>query len=112
MHFYGEGIGGYSHLAVAGGVTTFIGMIRGRAKEPLARSSTGTSVRLRRGGGGFLLPRLPLRARGYPLIASGPRQRGFRSFKLFLAYKRRGMMVSERFLFDAFEAIALSAELR
>ena len=29
VHFYGEGMGDYSRLAAMGGVTTYIGMIRG-----------------------------------------------------------------------------------
>ena len=37
-------------------------------------------------------------------IAALARQ-GFRSFKMFLAYKRRGMMVSERFLTEAMAEI-------
>jgi dihydroorotase-like cyclic amidohydrolase len=36
VHFYGEGIGDYSRLAAMGGVTTFIGMIRGQPEQPLA----------------------------------------------------------------------------
>ena len=34
VHFYGEGIAEYSRLAVRGGVTTFIGMIRGAPERP------------------------------------------------------------------------------
>jgi allantoinase len=36
VHFYGEGVGAYSRLAVRGGVTTFIGMIRRDPDTPLA----------------------------------------------------------------------------
>src|SRR4051794_31714470 len=36
VHFYGEGIGEYSRLAARGGVTTFIGMIRGAPTDRLA----------------------------------------------------------------------------
>src|SRR3954463_1737908 len=36
VHFYGEGIGEYSRLAVRGGVTPFMGMIRGEPEVPLA----------------------------------------------------------------------------
>jgi dihydroorotase (multifunctional complex type) len=106
VHFYGEGIGGYSHLAVAGGVTTFIGMIRGGANEPLGdvvdrHLSHGRAEAVADFSFHVCLYEREDTISSLPALA----QRGFRSFKMFLAYKRRGMMVSERFLFDAFEAV-------
>ena len=35
VHFYGEGMGEYAKLAATGGVTTYIGMIRGEPDENL-----------------------------------------------------------------------------
>jgi dihydroorotase-like cyclic amidohydrolase len=107
VHFYGEGIGAYSRLAVAGGVTTFIGMIRGTAEERLGE----VVDRHLKDGCAEAVADFSFHVCLYEredTLASLPAlvQRGFRSFKLFLAYKRRGMMVSERFLFEAFDAIA------
>jgi dihydroorotase-like cyclic amidohydrolase len=106
VHFYGEGIGDYSRLAAAGGVTTFIGMIRGSPDQPLndvvadhVRDGRAASV----GDFSFhvcLYDREDTVGQ-LPALTSG----GFRSFKMFLAYKRRGMMASTEFLFSAMEAI-------
>jgi dihydroorotase-like cyclic amidohydrolase len=107
VHFYGEGIGGFSHLAAQGGVTTFIGMIRGTPEQPLADV---VADHCRDGAAGSVVDfsfHVVLYDRGdtlaqIPAIAA----QGLRSFKLFLAYKRRGMMVSEEFLFAAMAAVA------
>lgn len=107
VHFYGEGIGGFSRLAAQGGVTTFIGMMRGEPEEDLGRVAERHRAE---GEAGSVvdftfhvclydrpgtLPQLP------SLAAAG-----LRSYKLFLAYKRRGMMASAEFLHAAFETIA------
>ncbi|WJR76661.1 amidohydrolase family protein [Bradyrhizobium sp. NP1] len=104
VHFYGEGMGDYSRLAAMGGVTTYIGMIRGEPEEPLphlverhrvdgvANSLVDFSFHV------VLYDRADTIAQLAEIAA-----RGFRSYKMFLAYKRRGMMVSEPFLFAAME---------
>lgn len=107
VHFYGEGIGEYSRLAVRGGVTTFMGMIRGAPERPLAdvvdehrRAGTAEAVT----DFAFhvvLYDREDTIAQIAPLAAQG-----FRSFKMFMAYKRRGMMVRDEFLFAAMHEIA------
>ena len=106
VHFYGEGIGGYSRLAIMGGVTTFIGMIRGAPDEPLHQSCRATSgmAKNRRSADFSFHVVLHDRDDVPGQIAALARQ-GFRSFKMFLAYKRRGMMVSERFLTEAMAEI-------
>lgn len=107
VHFYGEGIGDYSRLAIAGGVTTFIGMMRGDADRRLndvvadhvqdgrTASVADFSFHI------CLYDRDDTVAQLAALTAAG-----FRSFKMFLAYKRRGMMASEGFLFSAMMTIA------
>src|SRR5690606_25833128 len=102
VHFYGEGIGEYSRLAVRGGVTTFMGMIRGAPEVPLAqvvgehqRDGIAASVT----DFSFHVV-LYDREDTIPQIA-GLAAQGFRSFKMFMAYKRRGMMASDAFLFSA-----------
>ena len=106
VHFYGEGVGAYSRLAVRGGVTTFIGMIRRDPDTPLAevvdahcrdgleQSIADFSFHV------VLYDRADTLTQIQALAA-----RGFRSYKMFLAYKRRGMMVSDAFLFAAMRAI-------
>jgi len=102
VHFYGEGIGGYSRLAAIGGVTTFIGMIRGaptdrlatvvaaHREEGLAQSIADFSFHV------VLYDREDTLDQVAEIAAQG-----LRSFKVFLAYRRRGMMASERFLLAA-----------
>jgi dihydroorotase-like cyclic amidohydrolase len=106
VHFYGEGVGAYSRLAVRGGVTTFIGMIRRDPATPLAevvdahcRDGAAESV----ADFSFHVV-LYDRPDTLPQIAALA-ARGFRSYKMFLAYKRRGMMVSDEFLFAAMREI-------
>ena len=106
VHFYGEGIGEYSRLAVMGGVTTFIGMIRGAPDEPLSEvvarhESEAASVSLADFSFHVVLYD---REDSIGQIA-GIAAQGLRSFKMFMAYKRRGMMVSERFLIEAMDEI-------
>jgi dihydroorotase (multifunctional complex type) len=107
VHFYGEGIGGYSRLAVQGGVTTFIGMIRGAPELPLAdvvadhcRDGATESV------ADFSFHVVLYDRDDTIAQIAGLAAQGFRSFKMFLAYKRRGMMVREEFLFAAMAEIA------
>lgn len=106
VHFYGEGIGEYSRLAVRGGVTTFMGMVRGAPEIALA-----TVVEEHRAAGlaqavtdfafhVVLYERDDTIAQIAALAAQG-----YRSFKMFMAYKRRGMMVRDEFLFAAMEEI-------
>jgi dihydroorotase (multifunctional complex type) len=104
VHFYGEGMGDYSRLAAMGGVTTYVGMIRGAPDERLA----DVVERHRLDGVANSLVDFSFHVVLYDRedtigqlaeIAA----LGFRSYKMFLAYKRRGMMVSERFLFAAME---------
>lgn len=106
VHFYGEGIGGYSRLAVMGGVTTFIGMIRGAPDEPLHQV---VSRHVRDGEAQAVADfsfHVVLHDRDdVPEQIAALARQGFRSFKMFLAYKRRGMMVSERFLIEAMAEI-------
>jgi dihydroorotase-like cyclic amidohydrolase len=106
VHFYGEGIGEYSRLAVRGGVTTFIGMIRGAPERPLkdvleehreagvADAVTDFAFHV------VLYDREDTIGQIAELAAQG-----FRSFKMFMAYKRRGMMVRDEFLFAAMHEI-------
>jgi dihydropyrimidinase len=107
VHFYGEGIGDYSRLAAAGGVTTFIGMIRGEPDEPLAAVVDNH----RRDGAAAAVVDFTFHVVLYDrddTIAqiAALADQGFRSYKMFLAYKRRGMMASESFLFAAMQEIA------
>ena len=106
VHFYGEGIGEYSRLAVRGGVTTFIGMIRGAPEIPLAT----VVEEHRRAGVAEAVTDFSFHVVLYdredsiaqiPALAA----QGFASFKMFMAYKRRGMMVRDEFLFAAMDAI-------
>jgi len=107
VHFYGEGIGEYSRLAVRGGVTTFIGMIRGAPERPLADVIQEHRVAgLAEAVTDFafhvvLYDREETIGQIAALAASG-----CRSFKMFMAYKRRGMMVRDEFLFAAMQEIA------
>ena len=106
VHFYGEGIGEYSRLAAMGGVTTFIGMIRGAPEEPLARVvAAHRDAGLGQSAIDFsfhvVLYDRPDTLSQLQAMAGA----GLRSFKMFLAYKRRGMMVSEAFLIAAMSEI-------
>ena len=107
VHFYGEGIGEYSRLAARGGVTTFIGMIRGAPERPLADVIQEHRVAgLAQAVTDFafhvvLYDREETIGQIAALAASG-----CRSFKMFMAYKRRGMMVRDEFLFAAMQEIA------
>lgn len=106
VHFYGEGIGEYSRLAVRGGVTTFMGMIRGAPERPLA----DVVDEHRRAGLAEAVTDFAFhvvlydREETIPQIEALARQ-GLRSFKMFMAYKRRGMMVRDEFLFAAMHEI-------
>lgn len=106
VHFYGEGIGGYSRLAAMGGVTTFIGMIRGEPDEPLADV---VNRHVAEGVQNSLVDfsfHVVLHDRPQILgQIAGLQDLGFNSFKMFLAYKRRGMMANDAFLFAAMEEI-------
>lgn len=106
VHFYGEGIGEFSQLAAMGGVTTFIGMIRGAPDEPL---EAVVGRHLEDGRSDAVADHsfhVVLHDRDeIPGQIAAAAARGFRSFKMFLAYKRRGMMVSERFLQTAMHEI-------
>ncbi|MBK8742008.1 MAG: amidohydrolase family protein [Betaproteobacteria bacterium] len=106
VHFYGEGIGEYSRLAVRGGVTTFIGMIRGAPEIPLAtvveeHRVAGVNEAVTDFSFHVVLYDRPESIAQIPALAA----QGYTSFKMFMAYKRRGMMVRDEFLFDAMEAI-------
>jgi dihydroorotase-like cyclic amidohydrolase len=106
VHFYGEGIGGYSKLAAMGGVTTFIGMIRG---EPEQRLADVVGDHTRDGAAASITDfsfHVVLYERDDTIgqIARLAAQ-GFCSYKMFLAYKRRGMMVRDSFLFAAMQEI-------
>ena len=106
VHFYGEGIGEYSRLAVRGGVTTFMGMIRGAPEVPLAQ----VVAEHRRDGDNASVTDFSFHVVLYDredTIAqiAGLAAQGFRSYKMFMAYKRRGMMASDAFLFSAMEEI-------
>jgi dihydroorotase (multifunctional complex type) len=99
VHFYGEGTEGYSRLAAEGGVTTFIGMIRGEPGEPLAELverhlSAPSLVDF-----SFHVVLYDREDSIGQLAAIA--ERGLCSYKMFLAYKRRGMMVGEQFLLAA-----------
>ena len=107
VHFYGEGIGAYSKLAVRGGVTTFIGMIRGAPERPLADVLDET----RRAGLSEAVADFAFHTVLYDRPESigqiaALAARGYRSFKMFMAYKRRGMMVRDEFLIAAMQEIA------
>lgn len=106
VHFYGEGIGEYSKLAVRGGVTTFIGMIRGAPERPLAEvidehRRAGEEQAVTDFAFHVVLYDRPESVGQIAALAA----RGLRSFKLFMAYKRRGMMASDAFLFAALQEI-------
>lgn len=106
VHFYGEGVAGFSELAAQGGVTTYIGMMRGPQAEPLAEvferhRSEGEAGSLVDFSFHVCLYDRPDTLAQLPDLAAA----GLRSYKLFLAYKARGMMASEGFLYAAFETI-------
>ena len=106
VHFYGEGIGEYSRLAVRGGVTTFMGMIRGAPERPLAdvvedHRKAGLAEAVTDFAFHVVLYD---REETIGQIASLAAQ-GCRSFKMFMAYKRRDMMVRDEFLFAAMHEI-------
>jgi dihydroorotase (multifunctional complex type) len=106
VHFYGEGIGEYSRLAVQGGVTTFIGMIRGAPEEPLAsvvdrHESDGAAASVTDFSFHVVLYDREDTVAQIDALA----ERGFRSYKMFMAYKRRGMMVRDNFLYEAMTEI-------
>jgi len=107
VHFYGEGIGAYSRLAVRGGVTTFIGMIRGAPESPLAQVlEDHRRAGLAESAADFAFHTVLYdRPESVGQIAALAAQ-GYRSFKLFMAYKRRGMMVRDEFLIAAMHEIA------
>ena len=107
VHFYGEGIGAYSRLAVRGGVTTFIGMIRGAPERPLAEVLDETKrAGLAEAVADFAFHTVLYdRPESVGQIAALAAQ-GYRSFKLFMGYKRRGMMVRVEFLIAAMHEIA------
>jgi dihydroorotase-like cyclic amidohydrolase len=106
VHFYGEGIGGYSKLAAMGGVTTFIGMIRG---EPQQRLADVVGDHTRDGAAASITDfsfHVVLYERDDTIGQIAPlAAQGFCSYKMFLAYKRRGMMVRDSFLFAAMQEI-------
>jgi dihydroorotase-like cyclic amidohydrolase len=107
VHFYGEGIGEYSKLAVRGGVTTFMGMIRGAPERPLAQvleehRKQGVEQAVTDFAFHTVLYDRPESVGQIAALA----KQGYRSFKMFMAYKRRGMMISDAFLFEAMEEIA------
>jgi D-hydantoinase len=106
VHFYGEGMGDYSRLAAMGGVTTYIGMIRGEPEQRLAdvveqHRLEGTASSLVDFSFHVVLYDREDTISQLAAIAA----RGLRSYKVFLAYKRRGMMASERFLFSVMEEV-------
>lgn len=107
VHFYGEGIGEFSRLAAMGGVTTFMGFLRGRPEDRLL-----DLLRQYRDQGesesvvDFAFHIVLYERDGVLDELEAAAGAGVRSFKLFLAYKRRGMMVTERFLLEAMAAIA------
>ncbi len=106
VHFYGEGIGAYSRLAAIGGVTTFIGMIRDQPEDRLA----DVAGRYRDEGLKDSLVDFSFHAvlherAGVLDELSSLGNQGLHSFKMFLAYKNRGIMVSERFLLEAMAEI-------
>ena len=106
VHFYGEGIGDYSRLAVRGGVTTFMGMIRGAPEIPLAtvleeqRQAGLTQAVADFSFHVVLYDREDSVAQIAALAA-----KGYLSYKMFMAYKRRGMMVRDEFLIAAMQEI-------
>jgi dihydroorotase (multifunctional complex type) len=107
VHFYGEGIGGYSRLAAMGGVTTFIGMIRGQPDELLADVLAAHLAEAMRSSLVDFSFHVVLYDRKEVLAQiAGLAADGFCSYKMFLAYKRRGMMVREDFLFAAMREIS------
>lgn len=104
VHFYGEGMGDFSRLAAMGGVTTYIGMIRGEPEQRLI----DVVEQHRRDGVASSLVDFSFHVVIYDREDSIAQLAqiaalGFCSYKMFLAYKRRGMMASERFLFAAME---------
>ncbi len=106
VHFYGEGIGEYSRLAVQGGVTTFIGMVRGAPEIPLAtvvenHRNTGHAEAVTDFSFHVVLYDRDDTLVQIPALAA----LGLHSFKMFMAYKRRGMMVRDEFLFAAMDQI-------
>lgn len=106
VHFYGEGIGEYSRLAVRGGVTTFIGMVRGAPEIPLAtvvadHRNTGLAEAVTDFSFHVVLYDRENTLAQVPALAA----QGFHSFKMFMAYKRRGMMAKDEFLFAAMDQI-------
>jgi dihydroorotase (multifunctional complex type) len=104
VHFYGEGMGDFSRLAAMGGVTTYIGMIRDEPEQRLIdvveqhRSDGVASSLVDFSFHVVIYDREDTIAQLAQIAALG-----FCSYKMFLAYKRRGMMASERFLFAAME---------
>lgn len=106
VHFYGEGMGEYAKLAASGGVTTYIGMIRGEPDENLVGMTDRHCAEGERDSLTDFSFHVVLYDREDTIGALAKiAARGFRSYKMFLAYKRRGMMVSEAFLFSAMAEI-------
>lgn len=106
VHFYGEGMGQYAKLAATGGVTTYIGMIRGEPDENLVDMTERHCAEGARDSLTDFSFHVVLYDREDTIGALAKiAARGLRSYKMFLAYKRRGMMVSEAFLFAAMAEI-------
>jgi dihydroorotase-like cyclic amidohydrolase len=106
VHFYGEGIGAYSRLAAIGGVTTFIGMIRGAPGDPLSKVVASHRDQGEASAIGDFSFHVVLYDRDDTLAQiAGLTAQGLLSFKMFLAYKQRGMMASEGFLIAAMAEI-------
>jgi dihydroorotase-like cyclic amidohydrolase len=106
VHFYGEGMGAYAKLAASGGVTTYIGMIRGEPDQNLVGMAERHCAEGARDSLTDFSFHVVLYDREDAVAALAKiAARGLRSYKMFLAYKRRGMMVSEAFLFSAMAEI-------
>ena len=106
VHLYGDGFADYSRLAAIGGVTTSIAMLRGEPEEELLEL---TSRNRAEGEAKSLLDfsfHVVLHDRPETLgQISELAEKGFHSYKMFLAYKSRGMMSGEDFLFSAMSEI-------
>lgn len=106
VHLYGDGFERYSKLAAMGGVTTSIAMVRGEPNERLRdvaqrNREDGLVGALVDFSFHMVLYDRPGTVGQIAELAA----EGLHSYKMFLAYKSRGMMAAESFLFAAMDEI-------
>lgn len=106
VHFYYDDLYTLSQSAAYGGLTTVIPFIRGSAEESIIDNiqkfiEEGRQVSVVDFGYHVYLFDNPSSLKEIPKAA----KMGINSFKMFLGYKKRGMMVSTEFMLKAFKII-------